>query len=304
MNNTAIGRIRQWFRPQLPLWACEFTSREIVVAGVDGKRSHVQGKAKVELPAGVFKGSLGDANINESTQIRAYLQAALKAASFKGSEICVVIPDEAARVSFVSAETLPKTEAEQITFLRWKLKKTVPFDVDTAQIAFQVVGNHPNQSNRGKATGCDLIVVLSPRNVVEEYENLFDELGIHAGYVVPSSLAALNLLKTPADDVLFVKVVPDCVTTTVLQNKQIKFYRRVTDLGLYESVYPTVLYYQDKLGGTALRQMVVCGSEAQVRSPGQELQHKTGIPFVQLEPRNIEDLYKPALGAVHLSWAN
>jgi hypothetical protein len=41
-----------------------------------------------------------------------------------------------------------------------------------------------------------------------------------------------------------------------------------------------------------------------MRSPGQELQQKTGIPFVQLEPRNVEDLYKPALGAVHLSWAN
>ena len=304
MNNTTTTRIRQWFRPQLPLWACEFTSREIIVAGVDGKRSRVQGKSKVELSAGLFKGSLSEANIQKGSQMRAYLHAALKAASFKGSEICVVIPDEAARISFVSAETLPKTEEEQYSFLRWKLKKTVPFEVDNAQIAFQVVGSHPNEANGGKTPGYDLIVVLSPRNVVEEYENLFEEFGIHAGHVIPSSLAALNLLKAPSDDVLFVKVVPDCVTTTVLRHKQIKFYRRVTDLGLYESVYPTVLYYQDKLGGTALRQMIVCGSEAQMRSPGQELQHKTGIPFVQLEPRNIEDLYKPALGAVHLSWAN
>jgi type IV pilus assembly protein PilM len=268
---------------------------------VDRKRTRVQGKSTVGLPAGVFKGSLSERNIHEGSQMRAYLQAALTSASFKGSEICVVIPDEAARISFVSAETLPKTAEEQRTFLRWKLKKTVPFDVDTAQIAFQVVGSHPNGSNGGKTPGYDLIVVLSPRNVVEEYETLLDGLGIHAGFVIPSSLAALNLLKTPSDDVLFVKVLPDCVTTTVLQNKQIKFYRRVTDLSLQESVYPTVLYYQDKLGGTAFRQMVVCGSEARMRSPGQELQHKMGIPFVQLEPRNVEDLYKPALGAVHLS---
>jgi type IV pilus assembly protein PilM len=271
---------------------------------VDRRRARVQGKSTVGLPAGVFKGSLSERNIHQGSQMRAYLQAALTSASFKGSEICVVIPDEAVRISFVSAETLPKTEEEQQTFLRWKLKKTVPFDVDTAQIAFQVVGSHPNASNGGKTPGYDVIVVLSPRNVVEEYETLLDALGIHAGFVIPSSLAALNLLKTPSDDVLFVKVLPDCVTTTVMQNKQIKFYRRVTDLSLYESVYPTVLYYQDKLGGTTLRQMVVCGSEARMRSPGQELQHKMGIPLVQLEPRNIEDLYKPALGAVHLLWAN
>jgi hypothetical protein len=301
LNNTAAGRIRQWFRPQLPFWACEFTSRDIVVAGVDRKRGRVQGKSTVGLPSGVFKGSLNETNIREGSQMRGYLQAALKSAAFKGSEICVVIPDEAARISFVSADTLPKTKEEQQTFLRWKLKKTVPFDVDTAQITFQVVGSHPNGANGGKTAGCELIVVLSPRNVVEEYESLLDGLGIHAGFVIPSSLAALNLLKAPSDDVLFVKVLPNCVTTTVLQNKQIKFYRRVTDLSLYESVYPTVLYYQDKLGGSAFRQMVVCGAEAQTRSAGQELQHKMGIPFVQLEPRNVEDLYKPALGAVHLS---
>jgi hypothetical protein len=36
----------------------------------------------------------------------------------------------------------------------------------------------------------------------------------------------------------------------------------------------------------------------------EELQERTGIPAQQFEPRNVDDIYKPALGAVHLSWAN
>jgi len=106
-----------------------------------------------------------------------------------------------------------------------------------------------------------------------------------------------------ADDTLFVKVAPDCVTTTVFQNKQIRFYRRVADLGLYESVYPTLLYYQDKLGGSTLKQMVVC-SDGISHLAINDLQERIGLTAVQFEPRNIDDVYKPALGAVHLSWAN
>ncbi len=152
--------------------------------------------------------------------------------------------------------------------------------------------------------GYDLVVALSPRNIIEEYEALMQEIGIHAGFVIPSTMAALNLMSVPAEDSLFVKVAPDCVTTTVFQDKRMKFYRRVAELGLFESVYPTVLYYQDKLSGSTIRQMTVCTYDLEIRAQISELQEKLGIPALSLEPKNVDDIYKPALGAVHLSWAN
>jgi hypothetical protein len=130
-----------------------------------------------------------------------------------------------------------------------------------------------------------------------------DRFDVQAGFVIPATLAALSLVTPPEQDALFVKVAPDCVTTTVFQNKQMTFYRRVAELGLYESVYPTVLYYQDKLGGTAFSQMIVCGHEIS-GDVVSELAERIGIPAISLEPRNVDDIYKPALGAVHLSWAN
>src|SRR5262249_32738908 len=141
---------------------------------------------------------------------------------------------------------------EQRTFIRWKLKKSIPFDVDTAQVAYRILGPHR------AGTGVDILVALSPRSTVREYEMLFDDLDIHAGMVLPSTLAALNVFPPPAGDALFVKISPDCVTTTVFQDRRVQFYRRVTDVSLYDAVYPTVLYYQDKLGGQSLQQLYVC----------------------------------------------
>jgi len=258
----------------------------VVVAGVDRKRTRIQGRGLADLPQG--------ADIQRPDTLRNVVEGCFREASFKGSDIAVVVPDDAARIAFITAETLPKTLEEQQTFLRWKLKKSVPFDVDTAQIAFRVLRSK-------KQTGHDIVVALSPRNIIEGYEALMEEFGIQAGFVVPSTLAVLSLLDPPEGDTLFVKIAPDCVTTTVFQNKQMTFYRRIAEMGLYESVYPTVLYYQDKLGGTAFNQMVVCG----INHPdSSELVEKMGIPAYALEPRNVDDTYKPALGAVHLSWAS
>jgi hypothetical protein len=131
------------------------------------------------------------------------------------------------------------------------------------------------------------------------------DLDVQTGLVLPSSLAALSLIPPPEEDTLFVKIAPDCVTTTVFQKKQMTFYRRVAELGLYESVFPTVLYYQDKLGGSAFKQMIVCSYDAEAgHGAFQEFAAKIGIPAYPLEPRSVDDIYKPALGAVHLSWAN
>ncbi len=299
MNKAAAESTHHLFKAQQPVWACEFTARHVIVGGVDGKRRRVVGGASSELTDGVLSPGLTDVNIQNADRLRASVRETLKAASFKGSEIALVLPDEAARISLVNAETLPKTIEEKQTFLRWKLKKTVPFDADSAQIAFRVVGTRG--TNGG---GYDVVVALSPRNIIEEYENLMEGLDIHAGFVTPSTLAAMNLMPPPKDDTLFVKVAPDCVTTTIFQQGRISFYRRVAGLAVYESVYPTILYYQDKLGGSAFREIVVCGFGSGTPSIVADLQDKTGIPSRQLEPRKVDDIYKPTLGAVHFSWAN
>ncbi|PYR98454.1 MAG: hypothetical protein DMG12_22960 [Acidobacteria bacterium] len=295
MSKSLVEKITEVFQARVPLWACELTSKHIIVAGVNKNRSQVAAKLAMDLPSGTFAGSLTGTNIHNLETLRSNLKDLLSQVGFKGSEIVVIVPDDAARIAFLTAERLSKDPEVVQTFIRWKLKKTVPFEVEQAQVAFRVLGPHHG------ATSVDMLIAISPRSVVEEYESLFDSLGIHAGLVLPSTLAALNLFDVPPKDTLFLKIAPDCMTTTVFQNQRMQFYRRVTGMPLYDAVYPTVMYYQDKLGGKALEQLTVCGYDSDIRSSVDELQGKLGLRPLRLGPKSIDDMFKPVLGGIHLS---
>jgi hypothetical protein len=295
LSKTAVQTLTDFFRPQAPLWACELTSTHAIVAGVNSKRKKIADKFAADLPAGVLSSEDADGKPALTVPLLGpIVRQLLGQVGFKGSEIAVVVPDDTARIAFLTAENPSKNAEEQRTFIRWKLKKSVPFDVDTAQVAYRIMGPHRNGS------GVDILVALSPRSRIAEYEALFESLDIQAGIVLPSTLAALNLLTPPPVDALFLKVAPDCVTTTILQNGRIQFYRRVVGVSLYDAVYPTVLYYQDKLGGSALKALYVCGYDTDLQALLAEVEEKLGLRAQRLEPRGIDDLYKPALGAIHL----
>lgn len=283
MDKGLLEKVTEVFKPQVPLWACEVTSRHLIVAGVNSRLTQITDKLAMDLPTGTGIAAA-----------RPQVRDALSQVGFKGSEIVVVIPDETARIALLTSENPSKAARDQETFIRWKLKKAVPFDVDTAQVAYRIIGPHRT------GAGVDMLVALSPRSAIEAYESVFDSMDIHAGMVLPSTLAALNLYTPPVTDALFVKVAPDCITTTVFQNQRIQFYRRVTDLSLYDAVYPTMMYYQDKLGGKSLDHLVICGYDSDLQGALEEIRQKWGLTAHRMEPKNVDDIYKPVLGAVHL----
>src|SRR2546425_5509707 len=148
----------------MPLWACELTSKHIIVAVVNRQRGGVTAKIASELPAGVVATSYSETNIRDPELVRSRVRQLLAQAGFSGSEIAVAVPDDTARIAFLTAENPSKNPEEQRTFIRWKLKKTVPFDVDSAQIAYRIL----RPQSRGASV--DILVAVSPRTVVEEYE--------------------------------------------------------------------------------------------------------------------------------------
>ena len=305
MSRSVLDPVKKMFGSPRPLWACEFTARHVIVAGVDSSRKKAVGKIVQPLPAGSIVGSLVEKNIVDVAAVRDLTKDALKQAGHRGFEISVVVPDESSRITFVTVESLAGKAEDRDAFIRWKLKKSVPFDVDTAQMAYQVLG--PHEGPEGK--GFDVMVALSPRAIVQEYEDLFERLDLHAGYIVPSGVAVMNLYPAPAsnlraDDTLFVKIAPDSVATTIFQNHRPRFYRRVTDMPLYDAVYPTMMFYQDKLGGNVLSNALLCGYDKALSREMDELEDRLGLTVRPMGPNNVEDIYKPALGAAGLVWAN
>jgi type IV pilus assembly protein PilM len=252
-----------------------------------------------------ISGSLAGKNLMEPETVLQVTKDAMRRAGVRGFEMSVIIPDDSSRIALVTAESLASKAEEREAFLRWKMKKSVPFDVDAAQIAYQVLGPHEGTPEKG----VDVMVALSPRSIIQEYEDLLEKLDIHAGYITPSTIAAMNLLPKAtaanrAEDTLFVKVAPDAIATTIFQNNRARFYRRIAEMPLFDAVYPTMMYYQDKLGGKHLSSAIICGYDRDLHSEMEELEEKLSVPVRSIEPRSVEDIYKPALGAAGFVWAN
>ena len=240
------------------------------------------------MEPGALVPRLRETNVIDSGAVRSAVGRSLDEAGFFGSEIVLVIPDDAVRVALIEVESFPSAEEEQRAFIRWKFRKNVPFDVGSARVTWARVGGNGV---------IGLLAALAPESIVRQYEEIVESFGLHAGKVVPSTLAALALLPDSGGDTLFIKKSDTAVTTSVLSDGRIRFYRKVPIGPLYEAAYPTFVYYQDKLGGAGLRDLVLCGGDLNADEQA-ELEQGLGERIETLFSADIEDVYKPALGAL------
>ncbi|HLH31765.1 MAG TPA: hypothetical protein VKY31_11220, partial [Terriglobia bacterium] len=109
MDKGLLETVTDVFKPQVPLWACELTAKHVIVAGVNSRRTRISDKWAAELPPGT-----------QPAAARVQVRDVLNQVGFRGSEIVVVIPDETARIAFLTAETTSRNIEEQQTFIRWK----------------------------------------------------------------------------------------------------------------------------------------------------------------------------------------
>ena len=295
MSNLLLGGIRRLLRSDTPRWACEFSRSRVVVVQASSDRNAVVSRAQVTLPEGAIVPDVKGANVGDRSAVQSALREALDEARFTGSELIVVIPDDAVRITLLATESFPASESDRQSFIRWKLKKNVPFDVSSAHVAYEVLGENPV---------VDLLTVLAPEVVTRQYEDVVDSLDLHPGIVNPSTTAALNLINgiPGATNTLFVKLSETSVVTSILTNGKLRFYRKVPRQGPLESaIYPTLMYFEDKLddssGGRGIREMIVCtggDGSSDLTTAARQL----GLSVRPLLSAVIDDVYKPAFGAL------
>jgi len=129
--------------------------------------------------------------------------------------------------------------------LRWKLKKSVPFEVEETLLSYM------RQAPRGE--GVDIVTAIARLRIVKEYEALLEAPGLRPGVVLSSILAAISLL----DDhkpTLLARVSGTSLTTAIVREGALAGYRctelpthagELTPQMLLEEVYPLAAYYQD-----------------------------------------------------------
>jgi type IV pilus assembly protein PilM len=154
-------------------------------------RAQPRGGANLEaavaaaLPPGLLTPGLLQANISRACQGNVpILRDSLAAVAARSRDICLIIPDATTRVMLLDFETLPEKHQDADAVVRFRLKKSLPFEVEHAAVSFD---------RQGTATPIRVVAAVTPRSVLEEYESLVREAGYNAGTVLPSMVAALGL---------------------------------------------------------------------------------------------------------------
>jgi type IV pilus assembly protein PilM len=175
--------------------------------------------------------------------------------SKKRKPAAVILPDYAARVTVLDFDSFPSSLEEQNSLVRFRVKKTIPFDIDSAAVSHHV---QPHPASKK----VDVIAVTVALEVIARYEALFRSSGFQPGVVTTSALAALNLYRGEGVAVL-AKVSGRALTVSVISSNIVKLFRCValeeaSEEEILGVLHPTFAYVEDELGSPVSR-LITCG---------------------------------------------
>ncbi len=216
------------------------------VAAARWSRADVlDGYAVESLPAGALVPSAVEANIVNSAAVKTGVANVCERLRAANEDVAMILPDTVIRVFVQHFEDFPRSAAEAEPMLRWKLKKSVPFEADETLISY--MRQAPRES------GIDVVTALARLRIIREFESLIEGLGLSPGVVLSSSLAAISLLD---DDkpTLLARVSGTTLTTAIVRRGVLCGYRctdlpaqgaNLTPQMLCEEIFPVAAYYQD-----------------------------------------------------------
>ena len=226
-----------------PKLACEIAADRVVAGRVSERGHMVDACAAGELARGSVVPDLLEANLRERQDVFDTVSETLGALNSRSRDVIAVLPDAAVRVMLLDFETLPANRTEAESVVRFRLKKSLPFDLDKAKISY-----HAQQS----ANGLKVVAAVALSSVIEDYESVFREAGYSPGIVLPSMLAALGAAEATRPT-LVVKVDSRTTSIAILDKNQLLLFRTlenprgvtITGEQLAEEVYPSVVFFQD-----------------------------------------------------------
>jgi type IV pilus assembly protein PilM len=264
-------------RPRL---ACEITPEGILAARASEKQARVEVFTERRLKEGALVPGLNGPNVLDAEALRTALNGALGAVAGKSRDVVVVLPDLAIRVVLLDFEALPAKAEEAEPVIRFRLKKSLPFDVEQAALSYDVTRSNGN---------IRVVAAVSPRAIIEEYETAFRDAGYSPGVVLPSSLAALGLIDGERPT-LVLKVDPTNITITAVERQELRLVRtldnphgaHVSATELAEAVLPSIVFFEDTFA--AKIEKIFVGGVAPLQEVGPLLHEQTGAKVQELAP--------------------
>jgi len=191
-------------------------------------------------------------------------------------------------MAILDFEAFPAKEEERNALIRFRLRKSVPFHIDDAAVAYSVQVNEPKR--------IEVLAIAIARPILSEYEALFTDAGYRVGLVTPSSIAALPLCTGPEAGLrLLAKVAGSTLSVLLLEQGRVRLVRCL-DLAADEGEIPegdfnilallqqTLAYAEDQIG-QPVTQLLLCGFGPETAAFGRLAQEELRIPYSGVRSR-------------------
>ena len=192
----------------------------------------------------------------------------------------LILPDYSARVAILDFDNFPSDKEEQLSLVRFRMKKSIPFELESAKVSYQA------QSSGSKKH--EVVAVATALEIVARYEAAFRAAGFRVGLVTTSSLAAHKLISGAGVRVA-TKLDGSVLTIAVAEDQNLRLLRCVElpeltaeDVGAV--LYPTFAYVEDRLDQRP-PSLLMCGYGELAASVSEQVTAELGIPVEPLRSR-------------------
>lgn len=241
-----------------PRVACEISAERVVSARAAEGALSLEAVSSQNLVGGAVTPGLQHANVALRDPLVTALRQSVAAVAGRSRDITLLIPDASTRLLLLDFETLPEKKEDADAVVRFRLRKSLPFDVDSAAVSF----------DRYTAdNGVRVVVAVTPRSVLEEYESVVRDAGYNPGAVLPSMVAALGVVDA-SRPTMVIKVELGTTTFAIVDQNQLLLYRSleyggtaVTGESLVDDVNTSLVYFEDRYG-IAVERVLVTGVQS------------------------------------------
>ena len=237
----------------------EITQHGVRIVALGGKKSRPKLLARetAEFPSGTIRLAHREPNITEPELFVGIVKEAYLKLLHGTGLVSVSLPDACGRVTLLDLETRFKSREEGCDIIRWKLKKSLPFDISEMHLDYQLLREKENGE-------ISVLVAIIARHVVSQYEDLLIEAGIQPNRI---DFTSFNLYRffSPrialSDSSLFVACHDNVLSILVFNQGILEFYRAKdipgSDLDMnrvYMETNSSLMFYRDKNPGREFRE--------------------------------------------------
>lgn len=270
-----------------PSVACEISQGQVAAVRSSRAGSGVEGFSVEDLPEGAVAPSPVELNVANAEAVRDVIRRTLERVG-GGLDVALLLPDQVVRVFLLHFDTLPRKADEAVPLLRWRLKKSVPFDVEDTVVSYYL------QPTRRE--GVDVLAAVARQRIVRQYEELVEAAGFQPGVVLSSTLATLPLFEE-GHTTLLARMTGLALTTIIARGDGLCVYR-CTDMAahsptlapqaLLDEIYPAVAFCQDNWH-ESVQQVRLAGLSERFQELRTALEGELGCPVAPLASTSAMD---------------